>query len=97
MSMKGLQGTQSIRLNGVAVLDFNSSIPLDISCGHTGTTYLNRVQLDTGLDDINGSEGSVGDGAANSTGGGSLQVVHEVILGSSRGGGKQNGSNRAHG
>jgi hypothetical protein len=44
-------------------------------------TYLSRVELNTGLDDIDGCESSVGNGAAQSTTGGSLEVVHEVIVG----------------
>jgi hypothetical protein len=44
-------------------------------------TYLDRVELDTSLDDIDWSESSVCEGAADTTRGSSLEVVHHVILG----------------
>ena len=59
-------------------------------------THLDRVKLDTGLDDINGGQSTVGDGTADTTGGGTLQVVHEIILGSGRGRSQQNLSRRSH-
>lgn len=59
-------------------------------------THLDRVKLDTGLDDINRGQSTVGDGTADTTGGGTLQVVHEIILGSGRGRSQQNLSRRSH-
>ena len=44
-------------------------------------TYLGRVELDTSLDDIDWSKSSVCKGTADTTGGSSLKVVHQVILG----------------
>jgi hypothetical protein len=43
-------------------------------------TYLDRVELHTSLDNIDGCQSSVGDGAADTPCGGSLQVVHEIIV-----------------
>ena len=60
-------------------------------------TYLDRVKLHTRLDNINRAKGTVGDRAADSTGGGSLDEVHEVMDLSSRGGGgEKSGSRRRH-
>ena len=42
-------------------------------------SYLDRVELDASLDDIDGGKGAVGDGAADTTGGGALEVVHEIV------------------
>lgn len=50
-------------------------------------TYLHGVELDTGLDDIDGRQGTVGDRAADTACRGTLQVVHEAILGA--GGGRR--------
>ena len=44
------------------------------------TTYLLGVELDTGLDDIDGGKGGVGNGAANSSSGSSLKEVHKIVL-----------------
>jgi hypothetical protein len=57
-------------------------------------TYLNRVELDASLDDIDGGEGSVGDRTTDTTGGGTLEVVHKIIvdLAVSRRGGKEYGT-----
>mmetsp|Transcript_42049 Transcript_42049/g.64753 ORF Transcript_42049/g.64753 Transcript_42049/m.64753 type:complete len:332 (-) Transcript_42049:37-1032(-) len=58
---------------------------------------LGGVQLHTGLHYIDWREGSVGDGAANSTSGGSLHVVHSVILRKvRRGGGEEYGTGSLH-
>ena len=45
------------------------------------TTYLDRVQLHTGLHDVDGRKGSVSDGTANTAGRGTLDIVHGIILG----------------
>ena len=64
-----------------------------------GSTYLLGVELNTSLDDIDGGKGSVCDGAADSSGGSSLEEVHaivlvEVIL---RGRGQEDGTGRGRG
>ena len=43
-------------------------------------THLDGVELDAGLHNIDGGEGAVGDGATDTTGGGTLEVVHEVVV-----------------
>ena len=59
-------------------------------------THLDGVELDAGLHNIDGGEGAVGDGAADTTGGGTLEVVHEVVfLGA--GGGHDGGVVGLHG
>jgi hypothetical protein len=61
-------------------------------------THLGRVKLDTSLDDINRGQSSVGDGAADTTSGSSLDVVHGVVprkVGGRRG--EENGSSSRHG
>eukprot|EP00760_Papus_ankaliazontas_P004395 PhM_4_TR11858/c0_g1_i1/m.65910 len=46
---------------------------------HTAVVLL-RVQLDAGLDDVDGAQGTVGDRAADAAGEGTLQVVVEAVL-----------------
>ena len=43
-------------------------------------THLGGVKLDTGLHDIDRSKGAVGDGTADTTGGGTFEVIHEIIV-----------------
>lgn len=59
-------------------------------------TYLDGVELDAGLHDIDGGEGAVGDGAADTAGGGTLEVVHEVVV-LGAGGGHDGGVVGLHG
>jgi len=46
---------------------------------------LDGVKLDTGLNNIDGAQGAVGDGAADTTSKGTLEVVREVVHGLLRG------------
>lgn len=50
------------------------------------STHLDGVELDAGLHNVDGGEGAVSDGAADTAGGGALEVVHEVVLGGAGGG-----------
>ena len=52
----------------------------------------NRVELHACFNNVDGTEGSVGDGAADTTGGGTLEVVHQVMLDCDGGGGEEGGS-----
>ena len=49
--------------------------------GKYSTTYLDWVQLHAGLHDVDGREGPVRDGTANTAGRGTLDIVHGIILG----------------
>lgn len=61
-------------------------------------TYLNRVELDASLHDIDGGEGSVGDRTTDTSGSSTLEVVHQIIVGLavSRRGGKEDGTRGLH-
>ena len=73
------------------------------STGHDQTpkllpTHLNRVKLHTCLHNIDGTQSTVGDGAADTTSSGTFQVVHHVIFRARRGRGEKDGSGkRRHG
>ena len=54
--------------------------------GQHSSTHLDGVELDASLHNVDGGEGAVSDGAADTTGGGALEVVHEVVLGGAGGG-----------
>ncbi len=56
------------------------NIAQELNISRLWTTYLGRLELDTGLDDIDGGKGSVCDGAADSSSESSLKVEHEIIL-----------------
>ena len=43
-------------------------------------TYLGRIELDTGLNDIDRGQSGVGDGAANTPGQSTLEVEHGGVL-----------------
>lgn len=60
-------------------------------------TYLGGVQLDSGLDDVDGSKGAVCDGAADTTSCSTFQIVHGIIFVPVGGGGKENGTWSVHG
>jgi hypothetical protein len=57
---------------------------LMVSIARRNATNLHWIKLNTSLDDIDWAKSSMSDGAADTTGGGTLQVVHQVILGTAR-------------
>ena len=62
----------------------------------TNPTNLHWIKLNTSLYDVDGRKSSVGDGATDTTGGSTLQVVHRIILGISRRS-EEDGTGNVHG